>query len=435
MKTIPKTPWLFPEEHAEIVQKLFDFGLLKFSNNRDLPLKNGGTTDVYINLRDARNNPKAIKFITELLARPLNHLHPRRFVEIPDSVSCFAGPLAIKTGIPYLTIREKPKEGRVANANVIGNSRQGEKVCLIDDVITDGVSKIVPYGQCQHLGLHNQALIVLVDRQQGWQKIFSDFSMDMNVWAGMTLHDVRRQLIELGIMQRCSQMNEEKNPLIVALDGKSWEEILPVIDRLRTTGCILKVNDLLFGKGIEKLIPDLSVYGRVMADLKSHDISNTVINTCRRLRDCPPWAVTVHASGQDKMVQAAVDTLKGTPTKVLAITVLTSIKDGCEEVYNRLPMDEVLALAAIADRSGAHGFVCSSEEVGELSKLYPGKEFVIPGLRSPGKDKHDQLRADTPKGAKDNGATKFVMGRQIFEAADPVTEAMRILTEELEIVF
>jgi orotidine-5'-phosphate decarboxylase len=135
------------------------------------------------------------------------------------------------------------------------------------------------------------------------------------------------------------------------------------------------------------------------------------------------------------MVQAAVDTLKGTPTKVLAVTVLTSIKDGCEEVYNRLPMDEVLALAAIANRAGAHGFVCSPEEVGELSKLYPGKEFVTPGLRSPGKEKHDQLRTDTPKGAKDNGATKFVMGRQIFEATDPVAEVMRILTEELEIVF
>lgn len=34
MKTIPKSPWLFPEEHAEIVQTLYKFGLLKFSNKR-----------------------------------------------------------------------------------------------------------------------------------------------------------------------------------------------------------------------------------------------------------------------------------------------------------------------------------------------------------------------------------------------------------------
>ena len=437
MKTIPKSPWLFPEEHAEVVQNLFDFGLLKFSNDRNLPLKSGGKTDVYINLRDARNDPKEIKFITELLARPLNHLHPKRFVEIPDSVSCFAGPLSIKTGIPYLTIRGEAKEGRVAsNANVIGSPKQGEKICIIDDVITDGASKIVPYGQCQLLGLHNQSLIVLVDRQQGWEKIFSDFGMDMNVWAGMTLHDVRRQLIELGIMQRCNPVTEEKNPLIVALDGKSWDDILPIMDQLRTTGCILKVNDLLFNKGIEELIPDLSVYGRVMADLKGHDIPNTVANTCKHLRDCPPWAVTVHASGGEEMVKAAVETLKGTNTKVLPVTVLTSIdKTTCEEVYTRRPMEEVLTLAAIGNRAGAHGFVCSPEEVGELSKLYPGKEFVTPGIRSGDNEKQDQNRTGTPKGAKESGATKLVMGRQILSAKDPVAEVMRILTEELEIVF
>ena len=34
--------------------------------------------------------------------------------------------------------------------------------------------------------------------------------------------------------------------IILALDGKEWEEILPIIDPLRTTGCIFKVNDLVF---------------------------------------------------------------------------------------------------------------------------------------------------------------------------------------------
>ncbi len=431
MKTIPVTPWLMPEEHAEVVTFLYRHGLLKFSNDRDLPLKSGGKTDVYINLRDARNHPEALKFISELFAIPLNRLRPNRFIEVPDSVSAFAGPLSIDTGIPYLTIRGEAKEGRVADAKMIGSANQGEKVVIIDDVITDGASKIAAYQLCRSLGLDLQTLVVLVDRQQGWKKNLVKYGSLIPVWPGMTLHDVRKQLIALGLMQRCKPETEQKNPIILALDKLDWENILPVIDQLRTVGCTLKVNDLLFAKGIEHLIPELSVYGRVMADLKSHDISNTVANTCRRLRACPPWAVTVHASGGEEMVKAAVENLKGTGTKTLAITVLTSLKDGCEEIYSRRPLEEAMVLAEIANRAGADGFVCSSEEAPVLAEKYPGKELVVPGIRSEGKETHDQKRTGTPKGAMDAGATRIVMGRQIFESPDPVAETRRVLNEEL----
>jgi len=434
MKTIPSTPWLFPEEHAEIVKFLFYNGLLKYSNQRDLPLKSGGKTDVYINLRDARNNHQAIKFISELFAIPLQRIRPDRFIEVPDSVSTFAGPLAIQTGIPYLTIRGEEKGGRVADAKMIGSSKPGENVCIIDDVITNGASKIAAHQICKKLSLNNQTLIVLVDRQQGWEKYLADHNCQMPVWPGMTLHDVRYQLINLGMMQRCAPEIEEKNPIIVALDGKSWEYILPLVDQLRTIGCTFKVNDLLFSKGFEDLIPKLSVYGRVMADLKGHDIPNTIQNTCQKLKKFSPWAVTVHASGGKEMVGAAVKTLDGSGTKVLAVTVLTSIDEKtCEEIYIRLPLDQVMALAEIADGAGAHGFVCSPEEVAVLKEKYPGKELVTPGIRSEGKEKQDQSRISTPKGATDNGATKLVMGRQILNADDPIAEVKRVLNEELGI--
>jgi len=434
MKKVPFTPWLFPEEHPEVVRALLQYGLIKISDKRDLPLKSGGKTDVYINLRDARNNPEAIKFISDLFAIPLQRIKPQRFIEIPDSVSAFAGPLSINTGIPYLTIRGEAKEGRVADAKMIGAPKPFETVCIIDDVITDGASKVAAYQICKQLNLDLQTLVVLVDRQQGWKKYLPKHGCEMPVWPGMTLHDVRKQLINQGFMQRCSKEAEEKNPIIVAFDGKSWDDILPLADQLRTTGAILKVNDLLFAKGIENLLPELSVYGRVMADLKGHDIPNTVANTCRRLKACPPWAVTVHASGGGEMIKAAIKELEGTETKVLAITVLTSIDEKTsEEIFTRRPFDQVLKLAEIADRAGAHGFVCSPEEVSALKAKYPDKEFVTPGIRSEGKDKQDQNRTGTPAGAIANGATKLVMGRQLLEASDPVAEMNRVLKEELNI--
>lgn len=420
-------PWLTTEEQELVCGRMLDSGLLKFSNRRDLPLKKGGTTDIYVAVRDARNDHSILEYLAAQYENPLRRLGVVQFAEVPDAVSCLAGPLSIRLKMPYVTIREQPKPGRVANATHIGTfAPQGSRVAIIDDVITDGASKIAPYWLCHRHGL-DTVLTVLVDRQQGWPEMFRERQVDLPVWAGMTLHDVRRFLITQGYMQRCDPAIEEKNPLIVALDNKSWEEILPIIDPLRPAGCILKVNDLLFDRGIQWLVPNLQVYGRVMVDLKAHDIPNTVANICRRLREYQPWAVTVHASGGEEMIRAAVKALEGTSTQVFAVTVLTTMRDDCEEVYHRLPIEQVRVLAAIANKAGAHGFVCSPEEAPELRAVYPRSVLVTPGIRSEGVAKGDQKRVDTPAGAMAAGSSHPVMGRQILGADDPVAEVHRVL--------
>jgi orotidine-5'-phosphate decarboxylase len=135
-----------------------------------------------------------------------------------------------------------------------------------------------------------------------------------------------------------------------------------------------------------------------------------------------------------EMVTAAVLALAGTGTKVLAVTVLTSLAESdCKDIYGRAPMDQVMHLAMRADSAGADGFVCSPEEVGILSSMPWGKKklFVTPGIRSAGVASGDQQRIGTPKAAMEAGATHLVIGRQILESADPVAEVMRIRQEIL----
>jgi orotidine-5'-phosphate decarboxylase len=134
------------------------------------------------------------------------------------------------------------------------------------------------------------------------------------------------------------------------------------------------------------------------------------------------------------MIEAAVDALEGTETKVLAVTVLTSLADeDCKEIYNRLPMDQVVSMAKLAHSAGADGFVCSPGEVGVLSSMPWGRKmlFVTPGVRSPGKDANDQRRVGTPAEAMKAGATHLVMGRQILGAEDPAAEVARLLKDEI----
>lgn len=428
-RELSQTHWLTDWEKQVAITALLEFGLLKWSNKRNLPLKSGGKTDVYINLRDARNSPAALRFFANLFSHPLQRLHVDRVAEIPQAATCFSGIIATNLNKPLVTIRHQAKVGRVSDANIIGEIRPGELIGLYDDVISDGMSKFPGYQAITSRGA-KPVLVVGIDREQGWQASFKTLGIDMPVWAGMTLHDVRSFLITKGLMERCSEEVENQNQVIVALDGKSWNEILPIVDRLRTTGVILKVNDLLVDMGVEQLLPMLSIYGKVMVDLKSHDTPNTVANVCRRLARHKPWACTVHASGGPEMVKAASHGLFGFPTKVLAVTLLTSIDSPTGvEIYNRGPRKQVRMLANLAWQAGAQGFVCSPEEVSLLRSDFPEAILVTPGVRSVGVDSHDQKRVGTPAEAIRNGASFVVCGRQIVHTVDPVAEVMKVQNE------
>ena len=425
--------WLTLEEQEDAIEAMLRYGILKFSNKRNLPLKKGGNTDIYINLRQARNHPKAIEYFSTLFANAIRRINPDRIAEIPQAVSCFAGHMSVLLNLPMVTIRETPKGGRVSDSQIIGEIGYGELIALFDDVITDGASKLDGYTAIKSRDA-DPLLVVLVDRQQGWQEKFDELAMDIPVWSGMTLHDIRSYLIRTGRMQRCDQAVEDNMPGILALDGMEWEDALSLIDPLRPSGIILKVNDMAVAHGLNRLIPALMTYGRVMVDLKHHDIPPTVFNSCRQYAHHNVWGATIHASGGAEMAKEALRAFAGTNTIVLAVTVLTSIDPvTCKEIYHTLPTKQVKLLAAQMWEAGIRGFVCSGEEVSMLSEAYPGATFVVPGTRSLGADMGAQKRSTTPRQARDSGATHLVFGSQVTKAPNPLTELDRICTEELDI--
>jgi len=167
------------------------------------------------------------------------------------------------------------------------------------------------------------------------------------------------------------------------------------------------------------------------------DIKNTLENYAKHFAACPPWAITVHASGGADMIHATrakLDEIGAKNTKILAVTVLTSIDPKtCKEIYTCLPIKQVRKLSKIAIGGGADGLVCSPQEDVTLRPMFPGRLLVNPGVRSPGQDVGDQKRIDTPRNAMANGANNLVMGRQILGAQDPVAEVQRVLKDELGI--
>lgn len=165
----------------------------------------------------------------------------------------------------------------------------------------------------------------------------------------------------------------------------------------------------------------------IFLDLKLHDIPNTVGKAMQALSHLEPAIVTVHAAGGRAMMEDA-KAAAGTQTKVVAVTVLTSLDsdDLAAGGVNGSPADQVGRLADLARVAGLDGIVCSGHEVAHVRSRWPGGFFVVPGVRPASGAMGDQKRAVTPRAARDAGASILVVGRPISLAADPDVAAREI---------
>ena len=165
----------------------------------------------------------------------------------------------------------------------------------------------------------------------------------------------------------------------------------------------------------------------IFLDLKLHDIPNTVAAAMQAIHVLEPAIVTIHAAGGRAMMEDA-KAAAGEHTKVVAVTVLTSLDDGdlASTGIAASAHDQALRLADLAHSAGLDGIVCSGHEVAAVHKQWRDGFFVVPGLRPADGSTADQKRIVTPRQARDNGASVLVIGRPISRADDPVAAARAI---------
>ena len=224
---------------------------------------------------------------------------------------------------------------------------------------------------------------------------------------------------------------------IIALDVPSTADALGLVERLGHLCRFYKVGSELFTAAGPRIIGVLVDRGcDVFLDLKYHDIPNTVAGAVRSAAQLGVRLVTVHASGGDAMLRAAVAAAgeQGRGCGVLAVTVLTSLDAaqlasawGRSDVVD--PTREVLRLAGTAAQAGAYGVVCSGLEAAAVHERHPELALLVPGVRLAGGAAEDQARVVTPATAAAVGARYVVVGRAVTRAEDPRNAMTTVLAQ------
>lgn len=183
---------------AEIAAELFNIGAVKFG---EFTLKSGMKSLYYIQLRHLTSYPDLLLKVGKLLGELIKENIP----DVDKLVGvAYAGiPLviatSIATGIPACYTRKEVKEYGISNL-IEGELRDGENVVVVDDLITDGQSKIETIEKMKNSGVkfNIKGVAVLLDREQGGKEILEKHGISL--FSAMSITEVARWLNEKGLL-------------------------------------------------------------------------------------------------------------------------------------------------------------------------------------------------------------------------------------------
>ncbi len=228
--------------------------------------------------------------------------------------------------------------------------------------------------------------------------------------------------------------------LIIAVDVREEKRLNDLLAAVSGQPVWVKLGfESIYAFGLPLVERVTSKGFKVFADVKLHDIPNTVGAASRVVARTGAALFNVHCAGGHAMCAAARDESAeeaarlGLPRPmVVGVTVLTSLspEDVAAVGYLGTPAEAALRLAFLGKGAGLDGVVCSVQEAAPI-KGSCGSRFltVCPGIRPAGADVQDQKRIATPRGAVEAGADFLVVGRPITSAPDPGAACAAILQE------
>lgn len=183
--------------HDVLIRRLFEIGAIRFG---EFTLKSGVVSPFYIDLRVVISFPDVLEQIGVLMAALAARCGADRIAAVP-----YAGlPLAVAASLagrmPLIYPRREEK-GYGTRRRIEGQFKAGERVVLIDDIITDGASKLEAIAPLEEAGLVVKDLVILVDREQGGRELLAK--------RGCVLHAVLTISQCFDVLERAALVSED----------------------------------------------------------------------------------------------------------------------------------------------------------------------------------------------------------------------------------
>ncbi|WP_455381920.1 orotidine-5'-phosphate decarboxylase [Salinispira pacifica] len=173
-----------PEGLAEYQKRMVLHGLVRTGCFRvgDFVLKSGARSPFYVDLRRTVSDPVFLKLIAQAYAEISRDLDFNRIAGIPMAALPLATAVSLETGVPMIYPRLSAKDHGTGN-RIEGEFRQGDRVLLLDDLITSGKSKLEAIEVLRGEGLVVSDLVVLLERSNRARSELEEAGIRVHAYA------------------------------------------------------------------------------------------------------------------------------------------------------------------------------------------------------------------------------------------------------------
>lgn len=169
----------------DVALSLHKYGILQFGK---FTLKSGIVSPFYIDLRVVQSYPEALHNITKIYAEMINKLPKKVFLAgIPEAGIPIATAVGYETNRPLIQPRAKVKAHGKSKL-VEGDWKVGDKVAIIDDLVTKGDSKIESIDVFKKCKLNVVGFYLLIDREMGGKEIVKKAGYSVDI--AMTISEI-----------------------------------------------------------------------------------------------------------------------------------------------------------------------------------------------------------------------------------------------------
>lgn len=192
-----------------LYNKIFDAGCVKFG---EFKLKSGIMSPVYCDLRMLVSVPEVLAEIGKALGDKAKEIGCDRVAGIPYGGVPIAVAASIASGIPMIYPRKEVKD-HGTRQSIEGTHNAGEKVLVIDDLVTSGMSFNEAVEPLKSAGLVVTDLLVILDREQGGAKVIEK--------AGYKLHSLIKLSGMTEALAQAGKIDREMQERVVEFIAKN----------------------------------------------------------------------------------------------------------------------------------------------------------------------------------------------------------------------
>ncbi len=435
------------------ILKLHDIGAVKFG---EFTLKSGHKSPFYFDLRDMISYPELLDGIADLLVEDIKDLDFDCISGVPYTALPVATLVADMLNKPLIYIRKEEKAYGTKNP-VIGKFEKGEKVLIIDDLITTGESLTETADKFKKAGLEVLDFSVIIDRSNNIKDYVN--KLGYNLHSLITLDKIldvlkinnrisNEQMLRIKDFTKNISHKEKtgknlenhltkllkdkilkkKSNLILSLDVDNQKEFFEILDKTAKHIVMLKTHIDILTDFDKNFIPKLKEYAlkydfMIFEDRKFADIGNTVRKQYQGgIYKIKNWAhfVTVHAIPGEGILQGLFNGIENRSSFLLA--KMSSKGNLINETYTRNVFNMGEKYHELVS-----GYICHANGKEELRKLKnkipKGQLMLMPGVKlQAGSDATGQ-QYTTVEDAMEGGADCIIVGRGIIEAENPEAKA------------